>query len=87
VGLQGCVAVACTEALSSSERIQASDTPVNHSVLVWNFRDPIHPEFLLEAPFEVFCFQSNPAAPDLLAGGLYSGQVCTWDISGAEVHH
>ena len=38
-------------------------------------RDPIHPECVLECPYEVFTFQANPINPDILAGGCYNGQV------------
>ncbi|KAF5836394.1 hypothetical protein DUNSADRAFT_5963 [Dunaliella salina] len=39
-------------------------------------KDPIHPEYVLQAPFEVFSFQYNPSNPDIIAGGCYNGQTC-----------
>ena len=38
-------------------------------------QDPIHPEYVLQAPFEVFSFQYNPANPEIIAAGCYNGQV------------
>ena len=84
-GLQGMVAVACTEPLSFSERVEVAGTPKAHAVLIWNFKDPIHPEVVLESPFEVFSFQCNPAQPDAVAGGCHNGQVILWDVSVGEV--
>ena len=85
LGLQGMVAVACTEPLSFSERVEVTGTPKAHAVLIWNFKDPIHPEMVLESPFEVFSFQCNPAQPDTVAGGCHNGQVILWDVSAEEV--
>lgn len=44
-------------------------------------QDPIHPEYVLQAPYEVFCFQYNPANPEIVIGGLYNGQVVLWDTT------
>eukprot|EP00891_Asterochloris_glomerata_P001605 jgi/Astpho2/1605/e_gw1.00028.2.1_t len=81
---KGMVAVACTEPLSFSERVEVAGTPKAHAVLIWNFKDPIHPEMVLESPFEVFSFQCNPAQPDAVAGGCHNGQVILWDVSAEE---
>jgi uncharacterized membrane protein YgcG len=53
-------------------------------ILIWNFRDPIHPEYVLESPHEVFCFQHNPSNPDIVVGGCYNGQLIVWDTAGLE---
>jgi WD40 repeat protein len=53
-------------------------------ILIWNFRDPIHPEYVLESPHEVFCFQYNPSNPDIVVGGCYNGQLIVWDTAGLE---
>ena len=54
-------------------------------MLVWNFRDPIHPELVLESPYEVFCFESNPLQPEVIVGGCYNGQIIMWDTASQEV--
>ena len=84
--LQGVVAVACTDPQSFNQRVDAlGGAPAAHAVLVWNFRDPIHPELVLESPYEVFCFQSNPLQPEVITGGCYNGQIIMWDTASQEV--
>lgn len=78
---KGVVAVACTEAQSHAERVARMGRTAPAHILLWNFRDPIHPELVLQSPWEVFAFQFNPATPDLLTGGCYNGQVVLWDLS------
>jgi len=78
---KGVVAVACTEALSNTERVARAGRPASAYILIWNFKDPIHPEYVLQAPFEVFAFQYNPANPEIVAGGCYNGQVVLWDTT------
>lgn len=75
VHAQGVVAVSCTEPYSHQERIERAGRPNSATILVWNFKDPIHPEYAFEAPFEVCCFKYNPVNPDIIAGGCYNGQV------------
>ncbi len=84
--LQGVVAVACTDPQSFNQRVDAlGGAPASHAVLIWNFRDPIHPELILESPYEVFCFQSNPLQPEVITGGCYNGQIIMWDTASQEV--
>ena len=45
------------------------------AILVWSFQEPIHPQFVLEAPFDVFSFGFNPSKPEFVTGGLHNGQV------------
>ena len=52
-------------------------------ILLWNFSDPIHPQFVLEAPGDVYCFRFCPNNPDLVVGGVSSGQVCVWNLAEA----
>ena len=35
----------------------------------------------MQAPFEVMSFQYNPLNPDMVAGGMFNGQVVLWDTS------
>ncbi|KAK9820498.1 hypothetical protein WJX72_010908 [[Myrmecia] bisecta] len=81
---KGVVAVACTEPLSFSERMEVGGSPAACAILIWNFKDPIHPEYVLEAPVEVFAFQCNPLQPDIVTAGAYNGQVLMWDTSAEE---
>lgn len=78
--------MACTDPQSFNQRVDSlGSAPAPHAVLVWNFRDPIHPELVLESPYEVFCFQSNPLQPEVITGGCYNGQIIMWDTATQEV--
>ena len=45
---KGVVAVSCTEAASHAERVGRAGRPSHAYILIWNFKDPIHPEFVLQ---------------------------------------
>lgn len=83
-GSRGVVAVACTERLSFDGRLQGAGSVGTSAVLVWNFADPIHPQLVLESPADVMAFKFNPRRPDLVAGGMYNGQVALWDTRKVE---
>ena len=80
---KGVVGVSVVERLTFNERIDAySRLIMNPSlILIWSFSDPIHPQLLLEAPDDIFCFQFNPSDPNIIAGGCINGQIVLWDIS------
>eukprot|EP00002_Diphylleia_rotans_P019732 TRINITY_DN3814_c0_g3_i2.p1 TRINITY_DN3814_c0_g3~~TRINITY_DN3814_c0_g3_i2.p1 ORF type:complete len:630 (+),score=129.61 TRINITY_DN3814_c0_g3_i2:60-1949(+) len=80
---RGVVAVACTEHMIFDKRVETSGKVQNSVVLIWNFADPIHPQFVLESPSDVICFKFNPTMPHIIVGGCMSGQVIMWDISSA----
>ncbi|EDV22170.1 uncharacterized protein TRIADDRAFT_29120 [Trichoplax adhaerens] len=77
------VAVSCAEKLSYYERIEQFSRCLMTSslILIWSFADPIHPQLMLEAPDDIFCFKFNPSDPNLVAGGCINGQVVIWDIT------
>jgi len=81
---KGEVAVACSEPLSFEERVEASGRMQPSAILIWNFIDPIHPQYVLESPMDVFCFQFNPVNQNLVAAGLLNGQVVLWDTSSMQ---
>lgn len=78
---RGVVAVSCTEPLSFQERVEQAGKSKRGAVLIWNFVDPIHPQYVLEAPTDVYSFAFNPVNPNLVAAGLLNGQVCLWDTT------
>lgn len=78
---RGFIAVACIDNSPYLERAKRMGRPNPAYVLVWNFRDPIHPEYVMEAPHEVMAFQYNPTNHNLIAGGCYNGQVVLWDMT------
>ena len=50
-------------------------------ILVWTFATLMHPEYILESPVEVTCFEFNSAQPSLVVGGCCNGQIIMWDNS------
>lgn len=77
--------MACAEATTYSERVHRVGRPSNAYILIWNFRDPLTPEYVLQAPYEVFAFQFNPMNPDIVTAGCYNGQVVMWNLAGEQV--
>ena len=77
------VGVSCVQRLSFEERVAIAGKIHTGFVLLWNFSDPITPQMVLEAPSDVLCFRFCPTNPDLVAGGLASGQTVVWDLAAA----
>ena len=80
-GALGVVAVSCVDASSFETSVNTGGTAKPGAVLIWDFEDPIHPKYVLQAPSDVHCFQFNETKPALVAGGLANGRACFWDMS------
>jgi hypothetical protein len=78
---QGVVALALTSRATFSDRVAAFGRPHAHHVLIWSFRDLIHPYMILECPHEVTTFDFNPLQHHIIAGGCSNGQMVQWEIS------
>ena len=83
-GEHGAVGVACAARQSFDERLENAGAVGTAAVLVWNFVDPIHPQLVLESPADVMAFRFNPRRPEIVAGGMYNGQVALWDTRKVE---
>ncbi|EKX50168.1 hypothetical protein GUITHDRAFT_161883 [Guillardia theta CCMP2712] len=81
---KGVVAVACTDRSSLDEQVEYDGKVQVSHILIWNFKDPIHPQFVLEAPSDVHSFRFNPKNSDIIAAGLASGQVLQYNIGPAK---
>jgi len=86
-GVKGTIATANSQRARFGERLLDSGKVQTGFVLLWSFADPIHPQFVLEAPCDVFCFRFCPSHPNIIVGGLASGQVCMWDLAEARKAH
>uniref|UniRef100_A0A336M1S0 CSON008647 protein n=1 Tax=Culicoides sonorensis TaxID=179676 RepID=A0A336M1S0_CULSO len=51
-------------------------------VLIWSFDDTLKPKLELVAPREVYCLSFCPYNPDILIGGMISGDIVLWDLKG-----
>ena len=80
---KGVVAVAGARRMTFEERVAISGKVQTGYILLWNFSDPIHPQVVLEAPGDVHCFRFCPTNPDLVIGGLESGQIAMWSLADA----
>eukprot|EP00163_Fabomonas_tropica_P007615 TRINITY_DN17322_c0_g1_i1.p1 TRINITY_DN17322_c0_g1~~TRINITY_DN17322_c0_g1_i1.p1 ORF type:complete len:1010 (-),score=296.65 TRINITY_DN17322_c0_g1_i1:345-3374(-) len=81
---RGILAVAVCDNLTFDQRVEISGKVRTSVLLVWNFVDPIQPQFVLEAPYDVYCFRFHPERPHIIVGGLINGQVLMWDIASAQ---
>lgn len=51
-------------------------------VLIWSFDDTLKPILELVAPREVYTLSFCPYNPDILIGGMISGDIVLWDLKG-----
>ncbi|CAM9421958.1 unnamed protein product [Chrysoparadoxa australica] len=78
---KGMVAVSAVKNLTFDQRIQVSSQVDSAFILLWDFKDLIHPMLKLQSPQEAFCFKFNSTIPTQVVAGCVSGQVVLWDIS------
>ena len=81
--VKGVVGVSTARNLSFDDRVNLSGKVHTGYVLLWNFSDPINPQYVLEAPGDIFCFRFCPNDPDVVIGGLETGQVAVWNLKQA----
>jgi dynein intermediate chain 3, axonemal len=79
--VQGMVAVSCVRNITFDQRSAIAGQTNNSYILVWDFRQLVRPQMIMQSPFEVLAFDFNKDKPGICAGGLISGQVGLWDIS------
>ena len=72
-GVKGVVAVSCAQNADFELRTTEAGKVQTGYVLLWSFSDPIHPQYVLEAPGDVLAFRFHPTQPDTVVGGLSSG--------------
>jgi dynein intermediate chain 3, axonemal len=78
---QGMVAVSAVRNMSFDQRLLiAGQTSVAY-LLLWDFRQLVRPQVLMQCPHEILAFRFNATNPNLVAGGCVSGQVVLWDIT------
>jgi len=76
--------VACGEDnVSFNERCELAGTARKAYSLVWRMKD-LDPYIVLESPFECTQIKYNPRHPNLIVGGLNTGQVVLWDTEERE---
>jgi hypothetical protein len=83
--VHGMVAVSPVKSSSFDERIAVAGQTSTAYVLLWDFKQLVKPQVLMQSPYEVFAFKFNPKISGLVAGGTITGQVVLWDITDALV--
>jgi dynein intermediate chain 3, axonemal len=79
--VQGMVAVSAVRNMPFDQRVLiAGQTSVAY-LLLWDFRQLVRPQVLMQCPHETLAFRFNSTNSSLVAGGCISGQVVLWDIS------
>ena len=79
----GMVAVSAVRNLSFDQRVTLSGQTNTAYILLWDFRQLVRPQILLQSPYEVFTFRFNASHPNIIVGGCVTGQIVLWDISDA----
>lgn len=77
----GVVAFSCTNNLTFDQWVDVSGKVLTSSILIWNFQDLLRPQYVLMAPGDMICFSINPINPNLIVGGLQTGQLVLWDLT------
>lgn len=75
------MALSLTSRATFAERVADFGRPSPHVVLVWHFRDLIHPYMVLASPHEVTAFDFNPQHMEVVVGGCANGQVIMWELT------
>ncbi|KAL0489445.1 dynein intermediate chain [Acrasis kona] len=81
---KGIVAFSSVDPASYEMRLRNLGKARTSYVVIWNFNDPIYPQVVLEAPFDVNCVRFSPTEPNIIAGGCVNGQVILWNIDQME---
>ena len=79
--IQGMVAVSAVRNVSFDQRVSVSGQTSTSYILLWDFRQLVKPQLLMQSHHEVFTFRFNKHKQGLVAGGCITGQVVLWDIS------
>lgn len=79
--VHGMVAVSAVRNVSFDQRVSASGQTSTSFILIWDFRQLVKPQLLMQSYHDVFTFRFNRSRQGLVAGGCITGQVVLWDIS------
>lgn len=79
--IHGMVAVSAIRNISFDQRISSSGQTSTSYILLWDFRQLVKPQLLMQSSHDVFTFRFNKSRQGLVAGGCITGQVVLWDIS------
>ncbi len=73
------LATSICEPGSIDDKILTSGSAKTGFLILWKFRQQMHPYRLLKAPFDCPIFKFNPTSPNYIVAGGDGGQVVMWD--------
>ena len=84
-GVKGVVAVSCAQNADFELRTTEAGKVQTGYVSLWSFSDPIHPQYVLEAPGGVFASASpDPAGTTPSSAGCRAGRWSSWNLAEAK---
>ncbi len=89
------LACSCCDVMPFSERMENAGKATTSTILIWYFYEQLNPHCILQSPWEVPVFKfypprsgsGNEAFGWYLLGGLSSGQLIVWKLTGADLGH
>ena len=76
------VAVSCIQNMTYDQRVEILNKSRLSTILLWNLSHVLlKAQLILKAPTDIFVFKFHPKKPNIVVGGLETGQVCMWDLS------
>jgi WD40 repeat protein len=80
-GKDDIIAACCIENIDFQERVVRSGKNISGSIVIWSFAEFSNTLLVLKAPLEIMCFKFNPSQPNIIVGGMITGQVLMWDTN------
>jgi len=80
---QGMIGASGVRNISFDERAAVAGQSVSAYILLWDFRQLVRPQLLMQCPHDVLAFRFNGKTPGVVVGGCITGQVVLWDITAA----
>lgn len=74
------LAVSICEPGSVDDKFLTSGSAKTGFLILWKFRQQMHPHRILKAPFDCPIFKFNPTSPNIIVAGGVGGQVVMWNI-------
>jgi len=78
-GATGVIAVSLKKSMSLAERFEEQRNVEKAVSIVWDFKEQMNPQFVLESPAEVLSIKYCPTRPNIIIGACINGQVVIWN--------
>ena len=78
-GSSAVIVIALKRQMTLQERFEDAANCEKSFAIIWDFREQLNPQFVLEAPAEVLSVKFCPTRQNYIVGCCINGQVCVWD--------